>query len=58
MEYDFEVDARDVYKKVKYRVIIKHSWKVGMRLRFSMLLLELAKRICPGKMIIEETNKF
>lgn len=58
MEYDFEVDARDVYKKVKYRVIIRHSWKVGMRLRLSMLLLELAKRICPSKMTIEETNKF
>ncbi len=58
MEYDFEVDARDVYKKVKYRIIIRHSWKVGMRLRLSMFLLGFAKRICPSKMIIEETNEF
>lgn len=58
MRYDLEVDARDVYGKVEYRIIIKHSWGVGVRFRLTLLLLKLAKQICPGKMIIEETNKF
>ncbi len=58
MKYDLEVDAIDVYEQVEYRITIKNSWKVGFRLRLTMFLFELAKRICPGKIIIEETNKF
>ena len=56
MRYDFEVDAKDVYKRVEYRIVIRNSWKVGSRLRLTILLLKLAKRICPAKIIIEETN--
>jgi hypothetical protein len=58
MKYDFEVDAEDVYRQVEYRIKIKNSWRVGIRIRLTMLLLKLAKRICPGEMLIEETNKF
>jgi hypothetical protein len=58
MKYDFEVDARDVYKKVEYRIKIKNSWRVGVRVRLTLLLLKLTKRIYPGDIVIEETNKF
>jgi hypothetical protein len=58
MKYDFEVDAEDVFKLVEYKITIKNSWKVGFRLRLTMLLLKLAKRICPGSMTIEEKNNF
>ncbi len=58
MKYDFEVDAEDVFEQVEYRITIKNPWKIGFRLRLSMLLLKLAKRICPGKMTIEEKDNF
>jgi hypothetical protein len=58
MKYDVEVDAEDVFEQVKYRVTIKNCWRVGFRLFSMWLLLKLAKRICPGKMTIEEKNNF
>jgi hypothetical protein len=58
MKYDFEVDAKDVYKQVEYRIKIKNSWRIGIRLRLTMLLLRLAGLICPGELVIEEINKF
>jgi hypothetical protein len=58
MKYNFEVNAKDIYEQVEYRVTINNSWKVGVRLRLTMLLLRLVRRVCPGKIIIEETNKF
>lgn len=58
MKYDFEIDAEDVYKQVECRIKIKNSWRIGVRVQLTMLLLKLAKRIWPGEMIIEETDKF
>jgi hypothetical protein len=58
MKYDFEVNAEDVFELVEYKITIRNSWKVGFRLRLTMLLLKLAKRVCPGKMTIEESDNF
>lgn len=58
MKYDFEVDAEDVFEQVEYKITIRNSWKIGVRLFLMSMLLSLAKRICPGKMTIEEKDDF
>ena len=54
MEYEFEVEAEDVYNYVEYKIIIRNARKVKIRLFLTNLLLKWAKKVFPGNMVIVE----
>ena len=58
MEYEFEVEAEDVYNYVEYKIIIRNARKVKIRLFLTNLLLKWAKKVFPGSMTIEENTDF
>ena len=58
MEYEFEVEAEDVYNYVEYKIIIRNARKVKIRLFLTNLLLKWAKKVFPGTMTIEENTDF
>ncbi|MDD5698779.1 MAG: hypothetical protein PHH77_09210 [Victivallaceae bacterium] len=58
MKYELEIDAEDVYRQAQYRIRIRNSLRAGMRLHLAMWLLKVAGFICPGELVVEETDKF
>ncbi|MDD5727654.1 MAG: hypothetical protein PHV59_03735 [Victivallales bacterium] len=53
MEYVVELEASTVYDHVEYRIIIKNTRMIRIRVFVTHLLLKWAGKIFPGTMIIE-----